>query len=380
VLAEAGAIVSTKTLDVEMGWLATSPEYEGVVAIELLTGTAERRARLAPIGCDAFAPGERAFARIHVDGDPVPLMIGDRFIARGFARTAGTGGTLGGGVVLDVAPPHRRRSDPDLVAELTTLNNGGVEEGVRERVLRTGMTGAVERDLAIEMGLSPKELQSVTAALEESEALVRAGGQRWFGAEVVSRMEARLLSVLDAYHEAEPLRPGMSRGTLRGQLPENVRPEGAELAIKRLEERGELCVGGEFAWRKDFSPTLDEKAEAAITNIREQAKAAALEPPNAKDWSERLGISQETFRDLMAYLERGEEIVRAPGDLFFDGAAIGELKQKVLDHFASHEEMDTKTYKEIIGTTRRTAMPLMELLDDLHITRRVGDVRVLRRG
>jgi hypothetical protein len=42
--------------------------------------------------------------------------------------------------------------------------------------------------------------------------------------------------------------------------------------------------------------------------------------------------------------------------------------------------MDTKTYKEIIGTTRRTAMPLMELLDDLHITRRVGEVRVLRSG
>jgi selenocysteine-specific elongation factor len=82
----------------------------------------------------------------------------------------------------------------------------------------------------------------------------------------------------------------------------------------------------------------------------------------------------------MAYLERNEEVVRAPGDLFFDRPSVDALKQRVLDHFSEHEEMDTKTYKEIIGTTRRTAMPLMELLDDLHITRRVGEVRVLRSG
>ena len=380
VLAKAGSIVSTTAFDVEIGWLDSSPEYEGTVAIELLTGTAERRARLAPIGADRFVPGEHAFARVHVDGDPVPLMIGDRFIARGFARNAGTGGTLGGGVVLDVAPPHRRRSDPALVRELGVLHQGGNTEGIRERVLRTGMTGAVETDLAIEMGLSHKELQQAISKLEDDATLVRAGGQRWFGAGVVGRMEARLLEVLDAYHIAEPLRPGMSRGTLRGQLPENVRPEGAELAIQRLEERDELCVAGEFAWRKDFEPTLDADSEVAITKIREQSKGAALEPLSVRDWSEQLGVSQEKFRDLMAYLERNEEVVRAPGDLFFDRPSVDALKQRVLDHFSQHEEMDTKTYKEIIGTTRRTAMPLMELLDDLHITRRVGEVRVLRSG
>ena len=381
VLGRAGTIVSTQTFDVEIGWLESSPEYEGTVSIELLTGTAERRARLAPIGREGFAPGERAFARVHVDGDPVPLMVGDRFIARGFARSAkGTGGTLGGGVVLDAKPPYRRRADPALVTELAILNKGGPDVGVRERVLRTGMTGAVEQDLAIEMGLSPSELQQILSTLEQDKTLVRAGGQRWFGADVLGRMEARLLEVLDAYHVAEPLRPGMSRGTLRGQLPDNVRPEGAELAIRRLQERNELCIGGEFAWRKEFTPTLDDAAQVAIAKIREQAKDAALEPPSAKDWSEQLGINQEKFRDLMAYLERSEEIVRAPGDLFFDSTAIDELKQKVLEHFSKHDEMDTKTYKEIIGTTRRTAMPLMELLDDLHVTRRIGEVRVLRSG
>ncbi|MCP4039894.1 MAG: hypothetical protein GY733_23315 [bacterium] len=379
-MAKPGAIVSTQTLDVEIGWLASAPQSEDAVSIEFLSGTAERRARLAPIGADGFEPGTRGFARIHIDGDPVPLVIGDRFIARGFARSEGTGGTLGGGVILDVAPPHRRRSDPDLVSELALLAHGDVSVGIRERVLRTGMTGATENELALEMGLFTKDLKEHLASLESEDVVVSAGGGRWLATVVVPRMEARLLEVLDAYHKAEPLRPGMSRGTLRGQLPDNVRPEGAELAIRRLEEKGELCVGDEYAWRKDFTPTLDAKSEAAVEKIREDAVKAGLEPASVKDWAERLAIPQELFRDLVAFLERNGEIIRAPGDLFFAREAIDTLKREVASHFESHEELDTQTYKDLIGTSRRTAMPLMELLDDLHVTRRMGDVRVARKG
>lgn len=380
VLARAGAIVSTQTADVQIGWLASAPETEGTLSIEFLTGTAERRARLAPIGRAGFAPGERAFARLHIDGEPVPLTLGDRFIARGFARNEGAGATVGGGMVLDVAPPHRRRSDPSLSRELAIFAEAEVPAGVRERVLRTGMTGAAEPSLAVEMGLSIADLQEHLARLEDEGELVRAGAQRWLGSEWVARMEARLVEVLEAYHRCEPLRPGMSRGTLRRQLPDNVWPEGAELAIRRLEERGEICIGGEFAWRKNHTPSLDAEGEVAIAKMREDARTAGLEPASVKDWSERLGISQELFRDLVAFLERNDEIVRAPNDLFFDRAAVDALRDKVVAHLTEHEEIDTQTYKEVIGTSRRSAMPLMELLDDLHVTRRMGDVRVLRRG
>ena len=87
-----------------------------------------------------------------------------------------------------------------------------------------------------------------------------------------------------------------------------------------------------------------------------------------------------SLREFIDRLEREGRLVRAPGDLWFDSDAIDSLRARVIDHFAAHEELDTQTYKDLIGTTRRTAMPLMELLDDLHVTRRMGDVRVLRKG
>ena len=69
--------------------------------------------------------------------------------------------------------------------------------------------------------------------------------------------------------------------------------------------------------------------------------------------------------------------MRAPGDLWFDKAAVDSLEARVRAHFDDHDELDTPSYKAIIGTSRRTAVPLMELFDDRHLTRRRGNVRVL---
>ncbi len=105
------ALAPTRVCDVKLNWLGSAPASQETVSIELLTGTAERRARMAPIGSAGFVPGSPGYARIHIEGDPLPLLPGDRFVARGFARNTQHGATVGGGVVLDVAPPHRRLSD-----------------------------------------------------------------------------------------------------------------------------------------------------------------------------------------------------------------------------------------------------------------------------
>ena len=70
--------------------------------------------------------------------------------------------------------------------------------------------------------------------------------------------------------------------------------------------------------------------------------------------------------------------MRAPGDLWFDRSSVDALVVRVRGHLAEHGAIDTATYKQLTGTSRRTTVPLMELLDELHVTRRDGDQRVTR--
>ena len=172
----------------------------------------------------------------------------------------------------------------------------------------------------------------------------------------------------------------MPSRALRGQLPENVRAEAADLAVARLEKAGQIEISGDVTRRSGFAPTLDAETEANVARIREEAKAAGLDPPAPRDWAGRLGVSLDRFRDLVAHLEREGALIRAPGDLWFDRAAIDGLREKVVAHLGAHGTIDTAAYKTLTGTTRRTTVPLMELLDELHVTRRQGDVRILRSG
>jgi len=210
-----GALGTTLTADVKLWWLGAAPAVEEQAAIEFLSGTAERRARLAPIGDSSFQPGCAGYARLHIDGDPVPLAPGDRFIARGFARNELAGSTVGGGIVLDVAPPHRRRSDPALGSDLAELETGDAGSAIVVRVRRSGFGGFEAEPLRREAGLPASSFDAALAELLGKDQIASTSSKRWLHRDVLEDLGRRLLAGLGEFHDAEPIRPGMPIGALR---------------------------------------------------------------------------------------------------------------------------------------------------------------------
>jgi selenocysteine-specific elongation factor len=204
--------------------------------------------------------------------------------------------------------------------------------------------------------------------------------RRWLHRDALEDLESRLLANLDAYHRAEPIRPGMPTGALRGSLPENVVRDTAELIVLRLADRGLIEIEGDLARLPDHRPTLSAADQALATRIAAEARIAGLEPPSLKAWGKRLGIEADRLRNLLAHLVRAGHLVRAPGDLWFDRAAADTLREKVVAELRERGRLETPDYKALIGTSRRTAVPLMELFDQEHLTVRSGEARVLRRG
>jgi len=380
VVSTPGLLGPTCSADVEVAWLPIATPVEDSAAIEFLTGTAKRRASLAPIGDEPLQPGGIGFARVHIEGEPVALAPGDRFIARGFVRNAVAGSTLGGGVVLDVAPPHRRRSAPEVRRDLAQLAAGGPAERLCVLIRRSGFRG-IERDrLHREAGLDASVCEGLLATLTGSGEIASTASQRWLHREALADLEQRVLAKLDAYHRAEPIRPGMPTGALRGSLPENVARDTAEMIVERLAARAQIAIEGDLARLPEHRPTLSASDQALVARIAAEARSAGLEPPSLKDWEKRLGTDAANLLDLLAHLERAGQLVRAPGDLWFDHAAVDDLREKVVRELRARGRLETPDYKALIGTSRRTAVPLMELFDQEHLTVRSGEARILRRG
>jgi selenocysteine-specific elongation factor len=378
VVTRPGALAPTRVLDVELAWLEDAPpvEAEGT-SLEFLTGTAERVGRLAPIGTQRIAPGSRELARVHLEGDPLPVLPGDRFVVRGFTRRERFGMTLGGGVVLDVSPPHRRRSDPALAAELHRLVAQDPKTGLEVRIARAGYAGVEGEALMRETGLEGGALGAVLDELRAAGTIAPVG-ERWLAGAALHPLEARVLAALDDFHRREPLRPGVPRAALGGALPDNAAPGVLDVVLARLTERGELEADAELVRRPGHRPRLSPEEEECVERIRAGCGEAALEPPTLRDWSERLSIPPERVRPLLVHLEQRGELVRAPGELWFDRRAVDALRARVVDRITTGGPLDTPGYKKLIGTTRKHAVPLMELFDADRTTLRRGEVRILR--
>jgi selenocysteine-specific elongation factor len=171
----------------------------------------------------------------------------------------------------------------------------------------------------------------------------------------------------------------MPRGALAGVLPENAAPGSFELALARLATAGRIREEDDLVRLADFVPLLSQEQEARTAHLRASAMAAGLEPPTPKEWAEELGIAIEPLRDLLAYLERDGSLVRAPGELWFDRGAVDDLRERVVAHLREHGALATPAYKDLIGTSRKYAVPLMELFDGEGLTLRRGDQRVAKK-
>jgi selenocysteine-specific elongation factor len=376
-LTEPGALLETSAFDASLHWMARKASLDEPTSVELLCGTTERRAHVAPIGEKPITPGDHAFARIHIGGPPLALLPGDRFVLRGFARDAGVGSTLGGGIVLDVAPPHRRRRDAGLQRDLERMARDESMDAVDVRVARAGLQGTTIEALTRETGLDVGTLNETLDRLVDAGAVVRIDATICLSTQSAERLMGNLLAALDAFHKREPLQPGMPRAALSGTLPANVTSEAGAILLKRLAERGEISIKEEVVSRKGFESSLDKDQSRLADLLQSRLADAALEAPTLRTLADELGEDPVVVRDLGHYLERQNGLIAAPDELFFDRASVLELIQRVVAHFESNEELDTQTLKALIGTSRRTAMPLMALLDDLQITRRDGSIRRL---
>lgn len=246
------------------------------------------------------------------------------------------------------------------------------------RIRRAGLAGIACDALVRETGHAGATLDAALSALEARGEIARTAGTLCIAAPALADLAARLGAALDAYHASEPLRPGMPTGALRGALPENVARELAELAMQRLAARGELVLEGDHARRPAHRPALAAADRDVATRLCEALAEAALEPPSLRDLAAAQQLDPARLRDLLAHLEREGALVRAPGDLWFDAAAVERLRARIREHFRTHATLDTPTYKALIGTPRRSAVPLMELFDEERLTARRGEVRVLR--
>jgi selenocysteine-specific elongation factor len=268
-----------------------------------------------------------AYAQLRL-AEPVVAARGDRIVLR-------TQTTVGGGTVLDPAPP--RKLEPERLA---VLERGDPEEIVRALV-HAPVSG---RDLQARGVLSPGELAHGLTA-------VRAAGEHVFADDWLTELRAGVRARLAARAESDPLDPGVPLAELLP--PEPWAPH--VLNLLEVERRGAK------AYLPGATAALGERAQAA-------SELEAL--------LEREEIVKVDDKQLAAFLEEAGRLRRV-GDGFAVSTALYDRGRTLL---TALDAITLAAFRDALGVGRRTAQLLLERYDADGLTLRRGDVRTLRRA
>jgi selenocysteine-specific elongation factor len=314
---------------------------------------------------DELRAGEAGWVQLYAT-EPVVALDGDRFIL----RVPSPATTVAGGVIVDSAPRRHRRRDAAVLAELATREHADVGTAA---VLELGKHawGLVDTELAGRLGVSISRIDEVLAPVAERGA-VRRLSARWLTRDQWERLVSRVLASLEAYHEAQPLRRGMPKEELRSRtsIPAELF---ADLLAVLAAEHTVLERGGEVA-AAAHRPSLTSEQEAAIVAFLAELEGQPFNPPPLADLTRRYQLTPA----LLQYLVADGRVVRVNDDTAFARSAYDDAVRRLRVHLTEHRTLTVAAARDVLGSSRRYVLPLLEWLDAQKITRRVGDDRILR--
>ena len=338
-------------------------------------GTSEIMARAILLDRTELAPGETSFARFRLEGQLV-ARPGDRFVVRSYSPVV----TIGGGTLLDVDPPRFKRRGPALVAHLTLLQTGDPEAVLEEHVRHVGAAGVRLATLAGRVPFGPAQLKGLLDALQAAGRVIAVERDWFIHPESFARLSTLVVDTLTAFHHAGPLKPGMSREELRsraGGADERV----FAFLLSALSADGTVKTERDKVRLASHEVRLSPDQQRVVDRLEDDFLRAEAAPPSAEEALGRVGLGGGgEEHELFQVLVQAGKLVRVKESLFFHARALDTIQTKLVALLRERKEIGPADIKDLLGISRKYAIPLLEFFDQRRVTARVGERRILRAG
>jgi selenocysteine-specific elongation factor len=373
VLGLAGTLVPSELVDGTLELLADAPRpLKTRDRVRVHAGTSEIMARVLLLDRQELAPGESTFARLRLEG-PLVAMPGDRFVIRSYSPML----TIGGGTLLDIAPPRFKRKAPALIAHLRLLREDSPEAIVEEHVRHAGGAGVRVAPLSGRVPFGPERLRGLLDALQGGGRIVAIDRDWFVHPESLTRLRDLAVAALEQFHRASPLRPGMSREELRGRAGAPDERVFAHL-LGALEVEGVVRTERDKVRLASHEVRLSPEQQKAADRLEQEFLAAAAAPPSPEEALARAGQSGDEEHELFQVLIEARKLVRVKESLYFHAQALDAIQDKLVAMLRERKEIGPGDIKDLLGISRKYAIPLLEFFDARRVTARVGERRVLR--
>jgi selenocysteine-specific elongation factor len=355
------SVVPSRVMDARIELLNNVPELKNKSLVHLHISTSETIARVVLYNREELKPGESCYCQLRLD-EPAVALSGDRYIIRRFSPVI----TMGGGTVLDPSPERRRRKDS--TADLEVLEKESLSEKIAVKVKKAGLKGMDASSLTGWIRAEIPVLEESLRQLKSQRVLIQLN-TTLLHRDVYRALSGSILGTLETFHKENPLSPGMPKEELRAQM--RINPDIWGNWLSSLET---VTMDRDVVRVSNFRASSSDSS-AASSKILEMLEKSRFQPPTKEELSEALSIPQKLATDMLKLMGKEGTLVRINDSMYITSSVYKELISLLRAFFSKKPDMTVAEFRDILGTTRKYALPFLEYLDSNKITLRVGDVR-----
>ena len=377
VIARPGSVRTSLMLDARLQNLKNSQRtILSGSQVHLYHGSAVRLCKVVLPDRDALQPGESCYAQLRLT-EEIAAKRGDRFVIRFYSPLE----TIGGGVVLDDLPRRHKRGDQAVLEALAIRESGSGDDQLVQLVAEHGHSLPTLEKLAAPQNLDREELGRSLEELTSAGKVLQPLPGRYLAASVFDAIWDSCRGLLEQYHRQNPLHAGMKVAELRQKLLKNTDQAVADAILAALAREGKIKAVADRYALADFAVHLTKRQSAIREKLLQTYRKAGLEVPGLDEVIASFPPAEQgDCRQVVESLVSGGGLVMLTPQLCLHSQVYAQVCDKTRDFMAEHQELTLAEFRDLLGTSRKYALAVLEYYDKNKILKKDGDVRRLGTG
>jgi len=334
--------------------------------LRIYSGTQEIMARIQLLDNKVLEPGQESGALLKFE-KPAILSIGDNFIIRKYSPLV----TIGGGQILDFSIYRKWKDNKNYISNLYN---------VREKYQRLaliidskGMNPFNFVTFSNYLNISVRLLENTTKKIPNIVVLK----DKW----ILTKKQLNFIinNIIDyfkEFHKKNPYKNGMIKDEIMISL--NINEKFLGVILNYLIQNNKIKYDNNNWSKYDFIIELSDGEIKLIDNIFKLISDKKLQAITSTELISALSHNEKIIKKLLDIKILDRTIVILDGILLFTQENIDLLIDTIRCYFEKNQSIDIKTFKELTNTSRKFAVPLLEYLDKMNITYRIGNERRLK--
>jgi selenocysteine-specific elongation factor len=343
-------------------------------AVKVHIGTTQVSGHLVLPDLSPMTPGSSSYVQLQLK-EPTVAAPGDLFVVRQLSPVK----TIGGGHVVCCDHMRMRRSRGNW-ATVCAEREAAFQEP------RSALAYVIEnngRDPLSLKQLSHMALLNESTTREHLDSLIEEGavaplaGNQFVHAESVKAAQDQIIEAMTKLHDGTALSIGFLKRDLFRLMDGAVRAV-VDKALESLladETLTENSVGLQLSSR---AAALSSRQLSLAQHILEHYETTAFRTPRKDELPELLGTPAPIINPIFAYLTQTGKLVPMGDNVILHTTCVAASREAIINHIENHGSLDAPSCKDLLQTTRKYAIAILEFWDKQGLTRRVGNSRLLR--